>query len=1117
MRLSAFYIWKKRWTDVSPFLRAREEALKLRRELIGDQAESPVASKSLLSNVESVLNLGVQQVPRTSSLLKGGKATLRRQDGFIYCRKEYEWAEKAYLIAHELGHFRLEPDINEDAVHINSDGVLPSSQATAYVEAYGARERDELQKNVFGRELLLPRQVARNLFLAGQSPKAIAKLLDIPLEVARQQVLDAVLLPAYVPPPPSPLTDPSPDQQSAIDAPEKHVHVVAGPGTGKTTTLIHRVKKLIETDGVDPRKILVLTFTNKAAAELVDRLQRAKVAGASEIWAGTFHAFGLEFVRKYYQHFSVTQDVAVADQITQITLTAKALAASNLEFYRRTDDPYEWLPDVIKVALRIKEEMVTADHYLKESLKVAADETEKSRYRDVATVAQAYNESLRRAGMVDFVDLVASPALAIENDRAKFSEIADRYQHILVDEFQDLTSAMMALVTQLSHNAQSLWVVGDVRQAIYHWRGASLDALLSFDERFAKAKRYDLVMNRRSVQEIINLTAAVGTHHPLQKNFPLPMPKSHRGTSGRTATLLKSDKRPSMWKALADAVRSDLANGIPLSQQAVIARKGASVTHSAKALQDAGIPTLYLGELLERPEVKDILAVIQLVVERSPRALLRVGQLATPPMSQDDVKQTLAAVLEDGTLQRVGWLKSNEMKLSPKGHASRLDIAMKLHGFAWSTSPWDFLCELLLERRFLLTDLADESINGHLRRLAQWQFAYMARAGDGDRKRSTLFRLLNRLRLRQQIRDVYIDRELPPETNGLEGVRVMTVHASKGLEFQAVHLVNVNGADFSGADDRESLLPPEAIKSTKIRHNHESDVESHNLLYVAVSRAKDALTIYEANQEYLFQKVDALESATQQRVLATRSTTPVIIAAPPVVHSPKAAVAKAVSHEEFLAYDRCPRQYLYRFGMEMGQELSPNPSLQARGLVKRTLRDVSLGCRHEHLERIFTAGWEKARLPEKDADPQLWNQAWVAAENGAKFLAAAKGQFVETAVDVRGLSVGLPWGVAVKAPGGLRIHCVDFYSGSASTRERQDKFLGQLMSLTTTSQCIAEARLFDLNRKTERDVKPIRVSDRSIVATRGAGLQSGNYQPDASGYPCARCAYSYVCPSLLTS
>ena len=116
--------------------------------------------------------------------------------------------------------------------------------------------------------------------------------------------------------------------------------------------------------------------------------------------------------------------------------------------------------------------------------------------------------------------------------RHKVHEV-DRYQHILVDEFQDLTTAMMAVTTQLSVNAQSLWVVGDVRQAIYHWRGASLDALLGFEDRFASAKRYDLVVNRRSVQEVVALTVSVGQSHPLQTRLPLPAPKCKRGSTGR--------------------------------------------------------------------------------------------------------------------------------------------------------------------------------------------------------------------------------------------------------------------------------------------------------------------------------------------------------------------------------------------------------------------------------------------------------------------------------------------------------------------------------------------------------------------------------------------------------
>lgn len=1099
---------------MNPFLRAREEALKLREELLGSQKDSPVSSRELLSKIEEQLNLGVQELPPTSGILKGGKATLRRKEGWIYCRNNDPWAQKAYLIAHELGHFRLDPDVDEDTVYRMADEFIPASPASAYVEAYGARERDELQKNVFGRELLLPRSLARELFFTGKGPRAIAAKLEIPLEVARQQVLDAVLLPPYAPNAPDQLHAPSPDQQLAINALEKHVHVVAGPGTGKTTTLIHRVKKLIEVDRISPRKILVLTFSNKAAAELVDRLQRAGVKGASEIWAGTFHAFGLEFLRKYYQYFGVSQDVSVADKLTQLTQTAKALANIQLEYYRRTDDPYEWLQPVLETVLRVKEELVSIDDYLAKSLAVAVDDEQRAIFRDVAMVARAYETTLANAGMVDFVDLVARPAMAIADDRSLYAEIADGYEHVLIDEFQDLTSAMLALTSELSANA-SLWVVGDVRQAIYHWRGASLGALLDFEGRFALAKRYDLLKNRRSVQEVIDLTVAVGKQHPLERSLPLAQPECARGHSNRVPEFLKVSGRAVLWAELADRIRSDLAEKIPLREQVVIARKGAAVASAADELKAEGIPVVYVGELTGRPEVKDILAVIQLIVERSPRALLRVAQLTTPEIKSTDVKAILEAVSANGGLQRSAWLKSNALGVSIQGNQGRQNLAEKLRGLTWSTSPWDFFCELLLERRFLLADIHDTSINGHLRRLAQWQFAYMSRVGDGDKRRPTLFRLLNRLRLRQQLRDVFIDRELPPETSVLEGVRVMTLHSSKGLEFRSVHLVAVNGLHFSGASELSPLLPPEAINSTQRRYEHESDVESHNLLYVAVSRAKDALTIYEDTKEYPHEPVSTLDQAISRGVLQQRPVR-AIASAPQLVAIPVTQAGwHRVSNEQFLSYDRCPRQFLYRFGLEMGQELSPNPSLQARGLVKRTLKELASSGRFDLLEEAFKRGWEDSRLPRPTDDPQLWAQAWAAAHAGASYLYRVGGRFVEITTAVQGVAVTLPWGLATSEVGGLRLHCVDFYPNPGWYRDRQDKILGQLMELTSTSETrIRAAALYDITRGTSREVPTQYVTSRSVISTLAMGLIAGKFTRTVSDFPCARCAYSYVCPSL---
>jgi hypothetical protein len=578
--------------------------------------------------------------------------------------------------------------------------------------------------------------------------------------------------------------------------------------------------------------------------------------------------------------------------------------------------------------------------------------------------------------------------------------------------------------------------------------------------------------------------------------------------------LVCTNHRPSMWSELATAVRKALDDGIALREQVVIARKGASVAAAAAELKSSGIPVLYVGELMERLEVKDILAVIQTIVEKSPRALLRVGDFATPRMTSADVRATLEAVSQDTSLQRAGWLKAGTLPLSASGQASRQDLAHKLRGLSWSTSPWDFFCELLLERRFLLADLTDDSIDGHLRRLAQWQFAYMSRVGDGDKRRPTLFRLLNRLRLRQQIRDVYIDRELPPETNGLEGVRVMTLHASKGLEFRAVQLVAVNGKHFAGASDSNPLLPPEAIGSTSKQHNEESNVEAHNMLYVAVSRAKDVLTIFEDGDEYPFENVTALETAVSRGVLLKRNGAASTAVKVAIKTSTTFAPRTSVSNDEFLAYDRCPRQFLYRFGLEMGQELAPNPSLQARGLVKRMLKELAQTGRYDLLAQSFQQSWTISRLPEPRADPQLWEQAWAVAHSGATYLAGVQGQFIEVTADIGGVTVRLPWGLAVGDVGGVRLHCVDFYPAAGWYRTRQDNILRQMMSLTTGPARVVKANLYDMTRKTSREVAPVKVYDTSIVSTRTAGLRKGDFSPTNSSYPCARCAYSYVCPSL---
>lgn len=220
----------------------------------------------------------------------------------IVVRNDVSTGERAFLVAHEFGHWKLHHETHDGCHKVVDTTLKPEdgeTSGTQKVEAYGARERAELQANIFARELLLPRDVARNLFLSGRTADQLARELELPLELVRQQLLDGLLLPEPVEEasePPKAFV-PTAEQIAAAESKATTSLVKAGPGTGKTATLLMRVQHLLE-NGAKPEELLLLTFSNRAAREIVDRLQQLGVENAHQMWVGTFHAFGLEFLRK---------------------------------------------------------------------------------------------------------------------------------------------------------------------------------------------------------------------------------------------------------------------------------------------------------------------------------------------------------------------------------------------------------------------------------------------------------------------------------------------------------------------------------------------------------------------------------------------------------------------------------------------------------------------------------------------------------------------------------------------------------------------------------------------------------------------------------------------------
>lgn len=1104
------------------FQRARDEALRVRSLLLGEASSTPIPAPEILGGIESKVELCVLGVPARFSKLGNGDAVLRRNEKFIYYRNDLAPADTAYLVTHELGHWYL--DDKKSTVTIASLASMSSAQGTPgviAVEAYGAHEREELQANVFARELLLPRTVALSMFNAGRGPRIIAHELRIPLEVARQQVMDAVMLPTLEPPATSPLHPLKPDQESAAKATEDYVNVVAGPGTGKTSTLIHRVKHLIEEKGVNPAHILVLTFTNKAAAELVDRLRSCDVRGTSDLWVGTFHSFGLEFLRKYHNCFELDDDIRVADDLSAITMLSSLLPRAKLKYYRRVEDPYFWLTDVHGAIKRLKEELVTPEEYRARLARLPQPDEALTRKReDVATLYELYEQGLKDRKLVDFVDLVGKPAIAIAGDRARYSELANQFQHILVDEYQDVTEAMVVLVRQMSHLAKSLWVVGDIRQAIHHWRGASFRSLTKFELKFETQlkngktlRKYPLRTNFRSTPEILALVSDLGRQHVLEESLPFEEMEANNKTSGERPLLVSCYQELSaIPKAVVIGIQKACEAGIPYGDQAVLCRWGDDVETVADALQEAGIPTLYLGPLPQRREVKPILCLMQLLIERQPRTLLGFAEVDALQIPANDYQVIMDHVKTNPRLQRGHWRNTEIPGISAEATASIDNLVRLLRGQTNFTTAWSFVCDMVLEHRFCLPRQDDVSLRARISRLALWQFAYSARAGNGDSRNTTLTRYLLRLQLRQKINDFRSDKELPPEAAALDAVRVQTIHTSKGLEYGAVHVGFVNAYSFGGSNTgyssiREvlSMVPPEVLESSMAEYTYEQAIERNNLLYVAASRPKSSLYLYDYGPYSKSNLPPQLKASEEQfdtcDYVQEDSGYPVEQSAQPVPGR------VPLTFEEFHTYTQCPLQYWYRHVLGLPREIEADAPLRARFAIMQTLQDIASGKSKQSKDELARQ-WELQRLPPKNEDPALWEDACVAVADGLRKLAALSGTYEEVTTTVGGVQIKFPWAIVDRRDGHTNIQFPYFLPYMPSS---QTKLIRPMLSGVNYGR--ASATGFSILAEKSEPHTP----SGSLTATDGykaaQKFASGNRAP-CRGKQCKWCSYVTICPQV---
>ena len=930
--------------------------------------------------------LDVYALPPGDSQLKGGRAAFDSQAGIILYEDTGSEFDRAFLIAHELGHVVLEGG-TQDVVTEQVEPDRSVEDAPVGIEKvldYGARERREIRMDLFARELLLPRSMVRHLHVSdGCSSTDIATRLGAPPQVVQQQLLDALLLPedssiGSSAVPVAALT-PDPTQIAAAEHRNSAFQLQAGPGTGKTRTLVRRIESLLA-EGVDPMSILVLTFSNKAANELSERLAASNPTAAAAMWIGTFHAFGLDIVRRFHDKLGLPPDPRLIDRSEAIELLEDELPRLPLHHYRNLWDPALDLSDMLNAISRAKDEVVDAAGYraFAQAMADIAGHDEEAVTRaekclEVALLFETYERLMAAGQLIDFGDLVAQPVRLVETDAEVRVALKARHQHVLVDEYQDVNRASVRLLKGIVGDGRNLWVVGDARQSIYRFRGASATNMAQFAMDFQGAQVRQLGVNYRSGREVIEVfTAFSGAMKASTGALPLQL-TADRGVLNARPEFRVVRSTEDEISAIAAVIQAQQEAGIPYRRQALVCASNARLSDISEGLEARGIPVLHLGSLFERPEIKDLLALLSMLTDPHAVGLVRAVTMSAHGMPLQEVMQIIGH-LRESKAAALDWRQAGAKlpNLATESHTALSRVACLFTGLNPMGNPWTILATWVIDRLGLAKTLhLARDPQSRMKGLALWQFLNFCRRQPSGAGTPSV-RLLDRIRRLVLLSEDRGLRQLPGVAEGIDAVRLMTIHGSKGLEFDIVHIPGMVTSGLPRNNMAPRCVPPDGLihgsqgltglEAVKAGHDEEEEC----LFFVALSRARDRLFLYASsvqsdgkvrNPSKFIPAINHLlvrPANPAQRNGSARPTTTVGIT----------WEEKPVwTENQVNLFERCPRRFLYTHVLKLGGRRTETAFMKMHNVVSdvfdwlKTVHETTTPSQAE-LSARFEEAWQ---------------------------------------------------------------------------------------------------------------------------------------------------------------
>lgn len=640
------------------------------------------------------------------------------------------------------------------------------------------------------------------------------------------------------------------EQKQAVDFGKGPLLVIAGAGTGKTTVITERVKKLVVKDGVSPSEILALTFTNKAAFEMEERVDMALPMGFTQTWIMTFHSFCEQVLREQAIHVGLDGGFDSMGTAETINLIKTNLFQFDLDYFRPLGNPTKFVWGLVEHFSRLQDEDISPAKYLswargqikKSNGKSKEEKLEAAKWLELASAYKKYSQIKIKEGKMDYGDLITNTLTLFRKRPNVLASYQKKFKYILVDEFQDTNIAQNELVKLLAGKKQNLMVVADDDQSIYKWRGAAVSNVIDFRKSFPKTKVVTLIQNYRSTQEILDRAYDLITNNnpdrlEVKERVDKKL-KSAQKDAGETIEFVheknadnEAEKTALIIKKLVEKEKHSF------SDIAILVRANNHADPFVHALNRLSIPVSFLGpeKLFNQPEVADLISYLKVLADPtdsvsvhrvlamdcwgiSPLYLARLNQEAKK--NHKNLLEVVEEKKQDEKLQKAMIMIEKHLRETKNKSAGQL--------------LYDFLEETGLVRQ--LVKAGDQEAEKKVVNISR--FFDRIKSLETNSK-SSVADTVSWLDLMLQVGES--PRAAEAEFGADDVVKIMTVHSAKGLEFPVVFIANLVAHRFPSMNRREQIpIPDELVKETLPEGDYHLQ-EERRLFYVAMTRAQKKL------------------------------------------------------------------------------------------------------------------------------------------------------------------------------------------------------------------------------------------------------------------------------------